>query len=70
MLPFYRYMIIWKDLYNVFGGFSTWTYEGLGIISFTNELWVGSRNSPDGRLEGEPRHYFDDHMLMGAGFVD
>jgi hypothetical protein len=70
MLPFYRYMIIWKDLYSVFGGFSTWTYEGLGIISFTNELWVGSRNSPDGRLEGEPRHFFDDHMLMGAGFVD
>ncbi|MEM7518335.1 MAG: M14 family metallopeptidase, partial [Planctomycetota bacterium] len=34
MLPFYRYMIIWKDLYSVFGGFATWGYEGLGIISF------------------------------------
>ena len=72
MLPFYRYMIIWKDLYSVFGGFVTWTYEGLGIMSFTNELWTNSRNSPDDRIEGgnEGRHWFDDHLLMGAGFVD
>ena len=71
MLPFYRYMIIWKDLYSVFGGFVTWTYEGLGIISFTNELWTGSRNSPDDRVKREDgRHWFDDHLLMGEGFVD
>ncbi len=70
MLPFYRYMIIWKDLYSVFGGFVTWTYEGLGIISFTNELWARVRNSPDKRLNGESRHWFDDHLMMGAGFID
>jgi hypothetical protein len=71
MLPFYNYMIIWRDLYSVFGGFVNWTYEGLGIISFTNELWVGSRNSPDNRIPGgnEGRHWFDDHLLMSAGFV-
>ncbi len=39
MLPFYRYMILWDDLYTVHGGFVNWTYEGLGIFSFTNELW-------------------------------
>ena len=39
MLPFYRYMVIWRDLYSVYGGFVTWTYEHRGIISFTNELW-------------------------------
>ena len=75
MLPFYRYMVIWKDLSTVFGGFVTWTYEGLGIISFTNELWTGERNFPDGGDSGfegrnEGRHWFDDHLLMGAGFVD
>jgi len=68
MLPFYNYMVIWKDLYSVFGGFATWGYEGLGIISFTNELWVNKRNSPDGRTQD--RHFFDDHLLMGAGFVN
>jgi len=71
MLPFYRYMVIWKDLYTVFGGFATWTYEGLGILSFTNELWTERRNFPDPtRGDGGDDHWFDDHLLMGAGFVD
>ena len=78
MLPFYRYMIIWRDLYSVFGGFVTWTYEGLGILSFTNELWTGARNFPDPSNDrdefeggfGRSRQYFDDHLLMGAGYVD
>ncbi|MCH7527241.1 MAG: hypothetical protein IID39_07375, partial [Planctomycetes bacterium] len=43
MLPFYRYLVIYKDLYDVHGGFVTWTYEGLGIFSFTNELWASAQ---------------------------
>ena len=39
MLPYYRYMIIHADLYTVHGGFVNWLAEGLGIVSFTNELW-------------------------------
>jgi hypothetical protein len=39
LLPFYKYMILWRDLYSVHGGFVNWTYEELGIFSFTNELW-------------------------------
>lgn len=71
MLPFYRYWILWKDLYSVFGGFATWTYEDLGIISFTNEMWSRRRNFPDEtRDDGGDRHFFDDHLLMGAGFTD
>jgi hypothetical protein len=70
MLPFYRYMIIWKDLYSVFGGFVNWTYEGLGIISFSNELWTDDRESPDERIGRGERYFFDDHLLMGAGLVD
>jgi hypothetical protein len=72
MLPFYRYMIIWRDLYTVFGGFATWGYEGLGVISFTNEMWADERQYPDGG--GDPGQqgnlFFDDTLLMGAGFVD
>jgi hypothetical protein len=72
LLPFYDYMVIWKDLYSVYGGEATWAYESLGIISFTNELWTGDRMNPDGRLSGgtADRHWSDDHLLMGAGFVD
>ncbi len=39
MLPFYRDLVIHKDLYNVHGGLVGWAYEHLGIFSFTNELW-------------------------------
>jgi len=77
MLPFYRYMVIWKDLYSVFGGFVTWTYEGLGILSFTNELWNDDREFPDttkGRAEFDDRnakrHWYDDHLMMGSRFID
>lgn len=78
MLPFYRYMVIWKDLYTVFGGFVNWTYEGLGIISFTNELWSESLKNPgqeegagrgSGRGERDGEQWWDDKLLSGAGFV-
>jgi hypothetical protein len=75
MLPFYRYMVIWKDLYTVYGGFVNWTYEGLGIISFTNEMWSSRQlgSTPDdggGRRGRDEDHLLDDALLMGAGFVD
>jgi hypothetical protein len=70
MLPFYSYLVIWKDLYSVFGGFVNWTYEGLGIVSFTNELWNAESQDPEKRIEARERHFFDDKLLLGAGFVD
>ena len=72
MLPFYRYMVIWKDLYTVYGGFATWGYEGLGIISFTNELWNSDQQWGDGANKPDPkeRWFFDDKLLRGEGFVD
>jgi hypothetical protein len=70
MLPFYRYMIIWRDLYSVFGGFVTWTYEALGVISFTNELWNDEQLGlgPPAGARRDP-HFLDDALLLGAGFV-
>jgi hypothetical protein len=48
MLPYYRYLVIWSGLYTVHGGFIDWTAEGLGILSFSNELWNNGQyyNSP------------------------
>lgn len=82
MLPFYRYMVIWKDLYTVWGGFVNWTYEGLGIVSFTNELWNDDQYFQDERRAEDAgrnyfgsssqtqRHWFDDELLLESGFVD
>jgi hypothetical protein len=40
MLPFYRSLVIWKDLYTVWGGEVDWFYSGRGILTFTTELWT------------------------------
>jgi hypothetical protein len=72
MLPYYRYMIIWKDLYSVFGGSVTYAYESLGVISFTNELWNTDQMFGDHAAQNSGRganHKFDDRLLMGAGFT-
>jgi hypothetical protein len=77
MLPFYRSMVIWKDLYEVHGGFVNWCAEGLGIVSFTNELWSGEQyfaERGEGELEfadgNERRLKFDDLLLFGETWVD
>jgi len=72
MLPYYRYMVIYKDLYTVHGGFVNWMAEGLGIISFTNELWSTSKffqrdvSSPDRELQWLWR----DKIAFGQLFTD
>ena len=71
ILPFYRYIIIGEELYTVHGGFSTWTYEGLGIFSFANELW--SRAQYYGGQRGTSQRDqldFNDSVLLDDVFVD
>ncbi len=85
MLPFYRNLVIHKDLYGVHGGFIGWTYEHLGIFSFTNELWnndqlLGRPQPPPAdnqqalaRAVGNERQddqmFANDRLLFGAQFV-
>ncbi len=70
MLPYYRYLVIFSDLYKVHGGEATWAAEGLGIISFTNELWtVGKYFQRDGtRPNDEQMWLFRDRLQFGATF--
>ena len=69
LLPFYRYLVVFSDLYNVHGGEVTWAHEGLGVISFTNELWtVGKYFQRDGRPDAEQLRLFRDKLQFGATF--
>jgi hypothetical protein len=84
ILPFYRYMILWNDLYTVHGGVLDWTADGLGIISFSNELWNGGQyfTSPDLKEDQQdpfspitPRQgvanlFFDDLLEFGNEYVE
>jgi hypothetical protein len=38
ILPGYRYIKVYKDLYTVFGGSIDWIYSVLGIYTYSNEL--------------------------------
>ncbi len=72
MLPYYRYMIIYKDLYTVHGGFVNWLAEGLGISAFTNELWAsGKMFQGDGGRPGDDENWlWRDKLMFGQTFTD
>ena len=82
ILPYYDYLVIWRGLYTVHGGSIDWTNDGLGIVSFSNELWNGGQyyNSPLlQKQEADPRspisgqkgrYFFNDFLEMGDQFVE
>ncbi|NNE71383.1 MAG: peptidase M14, partial [Rhodothermales bacterium] len=82
MLPYYDYIVIWSGLYTVHGGFIDWTNDGLGIVSFSNELWAGGqyynspklqqqRQDPDSPIAGQKGNYFfDDYLEFGDQYVE
>lgn len=72
MLPFYRLLVTYVDLYTVHGGFKNWLAEGLGIASFTNELWTDKRILQTGETFGDDKARFrwQDRVLFGQTFTD
>ena len=70
VLPFYRSMILWKDLYTAWGSELDWLYGGRGILSFANELWT-SKNlyRTPGSPSDEQQAEFMKYVLMDDGLV-
>ncbi|MDT8341811.1 MAG: M14 family metallopeptidase [Longimicrobiales bacterium] len=83
MLPYYDYLVIWRGLYTVHGGSIDWTNDGLGVVSFSNELWNGGQyfnspllqaqqRDPDSPISGQQksRFFFDDFLEFGDQYVE
>jgi hypothetical protein len=82
MLPYYRYLVIWSGLYTVHGGFIDWTAEGLGILSFSNELWnngqyynspalVEQQKDPSNPISRTTANYWwNDNLEFGDQFIE
>ena len=79
MIPFYRNFVIHKDLYSVHGGFVNWTYEHMGIFSFSNELWnfdqllgrpAAPGTNPGGRGDQADDLFAADKLLLGATYKE
>ncbi|MBT8488457.1 MAG: peptidase M14 [Gemmatimonadetes bacterium] len=82
MLPYYNYYVVWQGLYATHGGSIDWTNDGLGIISYANELWNGGQyfnspllqnqqQDPNSPISGQrSRYFFDDFLEFGDQFVE
>lgn len=69
LIPGYRYMVVYKDLYTAWGGELDWLYGGRGIYTFSNELFTSSMyfNKPQGGQEEV--FEFDRSLLFGDAIV-
>jgi hypothetical protein len=71
MLPYYRYIILWKDLYPVWGGSMTWGIGGFGAFAFSNELDYSAIRDldGDGEVDQAERMEFNDILEFGNDYV-
>jgi hypothetical protein len=72
MIPGYRYLTVYKDLYSVFGGELDWFYGGRGIYTYTNELMVSYLyyHKNEGRGNQEEELKVDKYLTFGDAFVN
>jgi len=73
IIPGYKYLVVYKDLYSVFGGELDWFYGGRGIYTFTNELWTPYQlfNSDATRQQNDESTFkFDRYLLFKDAFIE
>lgn len=71
LLPGYRYMVTWKDLYTVHGGTTDFFYGIHGALAFTNELYSPPADfDKDGEVTDQELMRFNDVLTLGRQFID
>lgn len=72
LLPGYRYIVVYKDLYSVFGGELDWFYGNRGIFTYSNELMTSYLyfHQNAGRGNQEEQLKVDKYLTFGDAFVD
>ncbi len=73
LIPGYKYLVVYKDLYSAYGGELDWFYGGRGVYTFSNELWTpylfynkdATRDPQD-----NTSFLFDRYTLFKDAFVD
>ena len=78
MVPGYRYLISWKDLYTTWGDFGDFTESVVGAFTFIGELYQSNTESyrsdttkPTPRSERDKEKMkFNDYLALGEMFVD
>jgi hypothetical protein len=74
LLPGYKYIVLYKDLYPAFGGEIIWFHSGRGIFSFTNEIFTSYLmfyKEEQGYQEEMKKYFdFDKYLLFEDAFVE
>lgn len=70
LLPGYEYMVVYDDLYTVFGGELDWFYGSRGIFTFSNELYTSYEMFQQEDVSDTDRYEFNQSLLFGDAFVD
>jgi hypothetical protein len=73
LIPGYKYLVVYKDLYSAYGGELDWFYGGRGIYTYSNELWTpylmfnkDATRDPQDPSSSE----FNRHLLFKDAFVE
>jgi hypothetical protein len=73
LIPGYKYLVVYKDLYSAYGGELDWFYGGRGIYTYSNELWTpylmfnkDATRDPQDPSSSE----FNRHLLFKNAFVE
>jgi len=69
MLPGYRYLTVYKDLYSVFGGELDWFYGSRGVYTFTNEIFSSFAYYKDPNAGRNQGYDFDKELLANDAFT-
>jgi hypothetical protein len=75
LLPGYRYVIAYKDLYPVYGGEFDWLYKMRGVAAFVNEMFTseeyfGKASQGEGFFGSQEQiEAFDEYLLFGQGTI-
>jgi hypothetical protein len=74
ILPRYRYIMIYKDLYTVYGGSVDFLYSTLGIFTFSNELDLDPVEQPTPRRRASEEQEAEEEggrmMMFQAGRLE
>jgi hypothetical protein len=74
LLPGYRYIVLYKDLYPAFGGEIIWMHSGRGVFSFTNELFTSYlmfyKNQDNYNEQTRTSFDFNKYLLFEDAFVE
>lgn len=68
IMPGYRYLTVYKDLYSVFGGELDWFYGSRGIYTFSNEIFTNFAYFKTNERDPNQSYRVDTDLLFGDAF--